>query len=142
MAAPFKLVSSPELKRFDLARYRGSADRESVALAASTAKRAQSTEGRGATRLIDNTVYHDASVRIAGQEAGGISVRIGPDMQPSVKVGDLLGLVSTQMEPDELARFSAATSAGEYVSFSMLRSAGFSVDYNAAADSIAINLGS
>ncbi|MBS0474842.1 MAG: hypothetical protein JSR28_06805, partial [Proteobacteria bacterium] len=63
----------------------------------------------------------------------------GPDMKPSIKVADLLGLVSAQMDPDALARFSMASSAGEYVSFATLRNAGFDISYNAGTDSIAIS---
>lgn len=143
--APLKLLASPELKRFDLARYRGSVGREAANLAASAPKKSAAMAGQAAkprARLIDGTVYHEATVRIAGQDSGGIAVRIGPDMKPSVKLGDLLGLVSAQMNPDDLARFSAAASAGDYVSFATLRSAGFTVDYNAAADTIAISLDS
>ena len=62
-------------------------------------------------------------------------------MKPSIKVADLLGLVAAQLDQDSAARFTAAASAQEYVSLANLREAGFTVTYNAAADSISIGAG-
>lgn len=137
---PLRIVSSPELRRFDLAKFRAAPAKPVAKLAASRTSSATGTMVRQADRLIDDVVYHHAAVSVGGQAGGDIAVRIGPDMKPSVKVADLLGLVSAQMDPDSLARFTQAGSAGEYVSFATLRSAGFDVSYNAAADSIAISV--
>lgn len=139
-SAPLQLVSSPELRRFDLAKFSSASPRPARLAASRKAASAPSAKARPADRLIDGVVYHHASVEVAGQAGGDIAVRIGPDMKPSVKVADLLGLVSAQMDPETLARFQLASSAGEYVSFAALRTAGFDVKYNAAADSIAISV--
>lgn len=138
--APLQLVNSPELRRFDLARFNKAPSRPAKLAAARKASAPLAGKARTPDRLIDGVVYHHASVEVAGQSGGEIAVRIGPDMKPSVKVGDLLGLVSAQMDPDTLARFQLAGSASDYVSFAALRSAGFEVKYNAAADSIAISV--
>ncbi|MFM5885852.1 MAG: hypothetical protein ACKOQ3_11125 [Novosphingobium sp.] len=141
--APLKIISTPELRRFDLASFRKPAARP----AGKTARMAASGKGAAPTgtkarqvdRLVDDVLYHQTPIMVGGKASGDIAVRIGPDMKPSVKVADLLGLVSAQMDPDALARFTQAGSASEYVSFATLRSAGFEVSYNAAADSIAIS---
>lgn len=138
--APLQLVDSPELRRFDLARFSKAPPRPAKLGAARKASAPLAGKTRTPDRLIDGVVYHHASVEVAGQSGGEIAVRIGPDMKPSVKVADLLGLVSAQIDPDTLARFQLAGSASEYVSFTALRSAGFEVKYNAAADSIAISV--
>ncbi|WP_296677988.1 hypothetical protein [Novosphingobium sp.] len=137
--APLKIVSSPELRHFDLAAFRKPAvkpgalagSRKGAVLAAKTSLK---------SRLVDDIIFRQTPVSIAGQSGGEITVRIGPDAKPSVKVADLLGLVSGRLDPDTMARFSLASSAGEYVSFATLRSAGFDVSYNAAYDSIAIGV--
>ncbi len=139
LTEPAALISSPELRRFDLASFRKPAPKRS-ALASSRKAPAGTAKGAQTTRLIDDVVFHQASIAVGGQADGQITVRIGPDMKPSVKVADLLSLVSAQMDPDSLARFSLASSAGDYVSFAALRTAGFDVAYNAAADSIAITV--
>jgi hypothetical protein len=139
-AAPLMLVNSPELRRFDLAKYKPVAPGPAKLVASRKASLSTSAKARTTDRLIDGVVYHQATILVAGQSGGEIAVRIGPDMKPSVKVADLLGLVSAQMDPDSLARFSTASSAGDYVSFAALRTAGFDVSYNAAADSIAISV--
>lgn len=138
--APLQLVTSPELRRFDLAKFDKAPPRAAKLAASRKSAATASAKARPADRLIDGVVYHHASVEVAGQAGGDIAVRIGPDMKPSVKVADLLGLVSAQMDPDTLARFQLASSASDYVSFATLRSAGFEVKYNAAADSIAISV--
>ncbi|MDE2412618.1 MAG: hypothetical protein KGM18_12680 [Sphingomonadales bacterium] len=136
--APLKLLSSPELRRFDLAAYRKPAPKSALAASRKGAA-ALSAKARTADRLVDDVVYHQSAISVAGHSAGSIAVRVGPDMKPSIKVADLLGLVSAQMDPDALARFSMASSAGEYVSFATLRNAGFNISYNAGTDSIAIS---
>lgn len=138
--APLALVTSPELRRFDLAKFNKAAPRPAKFAASRKSAPAAAAKAKTPDRLIDGVVYHHASVEVAGQSGGEIAVRIGPDMKPSVKLADLLGLVSAQMDPDTLARFQLASSAGDYVSFAALRSAGFDVKYNAAADSIAISV--
>lgn len=145
-APALQLVSSPELRKFDLADYHKSVPREGrfaaarkvTPVAGRTAPAA--SKARTTTRLIDEVLYHQTAISVGGQSGGDIAVRIGPDMKPSVKVGDLLSLVSAQMDPDALARFSLASGAQDYVSFADLRSAGFEVQYNAGANSIAISV--
>jgi hypothetical protein len=90
--------------------------------------------------VVGNAVYHQVSVIVAGSDGKSADVRIGADMKPSIKVGDLLGLVSDRMDPDSAARFAAASSAGDYVSLATLRAAGFDVSYNAGTDSISISV--
>ncbi|MDE2437251.1 MAG: hypothetical protein KGM49_13430 [Sphingomonadales bacterium] len=141
IAEPLKIVSSPELRRFDLARFAPSAKTRPAHLAAAKSRTtAVAAKTHAVDQLIDGVVFHQTSILVAGHPGGDIAVRIGSDMKPSVKVADLIGLVSAQMDPDSVARFSLASSAGEYVSFATLRSAGFEVSYNAAADSIAIGV--
>ena len=60
-------------------------------------------------------------------------------MKPSIRVGDLLGLVADRMDPASANRFATAASADEYVSLAALRASGFNVSYNAGTDSISIS---
>lgn len=138
---PLELVSTPELRKFDLARFSPSATAKRTAkLAASHAGPAKGAMAHKVDRLIDGVVFHQTAISFNGQSGGSLAVRVGPDMKPSIKVADLLGLVSDRLDPDAQARFSAASAAGEYVSFSALRTAGFDVSYSAGSDSIAISV--
>ena len=145
-APPLRLINSPQLRKFDLARIhnpaRTPAPAPAPALAPATAKPSQAGKLRIAPvkdRLVGGVVYHQLAVTVAGSPAKALDVRIGADMIPSIRVGDLLGLVSDRMDPASAARFAAATSAGAYVSLATLRSSGFSVSYNAGSDSISIS---
>jgi hypothetical protein len=146
-APPLRLINPPELRGFDLARV--SAPAKSVpatSVPAGFARPPVKSKASGKLEalgkkdtVVGDAVFHQVSVSIAGSEGKTIDVRIGTDMKPSIKVGDLLGLVSDRMDPDSAARFAAASSAGEYVSLATLRAAGFDVAYNAGADSISIS---
>lgn len=144
-AAPtVRLINSPELRKFDLARIHVPARTPAAALARPAAKPAQVGKVRvtGATdKLVGDVVFHQVTVTVAGSPAKPLDVRIGADMKPSIRVGDLLGLVSDRMDPASAARFASAASADEYVSLAALRAAGFSVSYNAGTDSISIGPG-
>ncbi len=89
-------------------------------------------------RVIEGVVFHPIMVSVAGSSPKRLDVRIGADLRPSIKVGDLLGLVSDRMDPASANRFASAASAEEYVSLAALRASGFNVTYNAGADSISI----
>lgn len=138
-SAPLELVSSPELRRFDLANFR-SPSAPKAKLAASRKTAAIAGRSRTSTRVVDEVLFRQTGLSIGGHPSGEVAVRIGPDMKPSIKVGDLLGVVSAQMDADALARFNLASSASEYVTFAQLRSAGLDVQYNAGSDSIAISV--
>lgn len=138
-AEPLRLVNSPELRKFDLSNYRREPLKPTRLAQSRKGAAAASAKAHRTDRLIDDILYHQTTVSVAGKTSEGITVRIGPDMKPSIKVGDLVDLVSSQMDPDSVARFSMASSANEYVSFATLRSAGFEVKYDAANDSIAIS---
>jgi len=146
LAAP-TIANPPGLRGFDLARVVPSAARKPTALIAPRAAAKPSTSSapkpRSAStrdRILDATVFHPTTIMIGGQNAGQVDVRIGADMKPSIKVGDLLGMVSAQMDPELAAQLSAASGAADYVSFAMLRDAGFKVSYNAGADSVSIGV--
>lgn len=139
-SAPLELVSSPELRRFDLANFRQPVAPKAKLAAASRKTAPVAGKARTATRLVDEVLFRQTGLSIGGHPSGEVAVRIGPDMKPSIKVGDLLDLVSAQMDADALARFNLASSANEYVTFAQLRSAGFDVQYNAGSDSIAIRV--
>lgn len=139
-SAPLELVSSPELRRFDLANFRQPVAPKAKLAAASRKAASVAGKARPATRLVDEVLFRQTGLSIGGHPSGDVAVRIGPDMKPSIKVGDLLGLVSAQMDADALARFNLASSANEYVTFAQLRSAGFDIQYNAGSDSIAISV--
>ena len=144
MAQPLHLVSSPQLRKFDLARIHVLPPAPPASLAPSRAKpdRLGNVRHTGAKdRLVEGTVYHRATVTVAGSPVRQLELRIGADMKPSIKVGDLLSLVSDRMDPASVARFTSAASAQEYVSLADLRTAGFNVSYNAGADSISITAG-
>ena len=141
------LVNRSEFKDFNLARVAGSRGPGTTELVPSKATpkalSGQTAKARSALkdRVLDESLIHVTGVTIGGQSAGTIDVRIGADMKPSVKVGDLLALVASQMDPDTYARLSVASGAEEYVNFATLRSAGFDVRYSAGTDSISIGTG-
>ena len=142
-AIPFRLVNPPELRGFDLARISALPRSVPAGFAKPAAKSPVSGKVEGLGKkdtIVGEAVFHQLSVTVAGSDATAIDVRIGADMKPSIKVGDLLGLVSDRMDPDSAARFAAASSAGDYVSLATLRAAGFDVSYNAGADRISIGL--
>ena len=139
---PLRLINSPQLRKFDLARIHAPARTPTASLSPATAKSGQAGKVRITgvkDRLVGGAVFHQVTVTVAGSSAKPLDVRIGADMKPSIKVGDLLGLVSDRMDPASAARFAAAASAGEYVSLARLRASGFNVSYNAATDSISID---
>ena len=144
-AAPtVRLINSPELRKFDLARIHVPARKPTAALARPAAKPAQVGKVRATgakDKLVGDVVFHQVTVTVAGSPAKPLDVRIGADMKPSIRVGDLLGLVSDRMDPANAARFASAASADEYVSLAALRAAGFSISYNAGTDSISIGPG-
>ena len=141
---PLRLIDSPQLRKFDLARMHAPPRTPSAALVRSGANPAQSGKVRITgvkDKLVGDVVFHRVTVTVAGSPAKPLDVRIGADMKPSLRVGDLLGLVSDRMDPASANRFASAASADEYVSLAALRAAGFSVSYNAATDSISIGAG-
>ena len=144
-AAPtVRLINTPELRKFDLARIHVPARTPPVALTRPAAKPAQVGKVRitGARdKLVGDVVFHRVTVTVAGSPAKPLDVRIGADMKPSIRVGDLLGLVADRMDPASANRFASAASADEYVSLAALRASGLSVTYNAATDSISIGAG-
>ena len=93
-------------------------------------------------RMSGDYVLHDMAFRIGDQAGGSITVRIGADLQPAVKLGDLLARVSNDMDPDLHARLSASSSTDSYVSLADLRKAGFDVAYNPSGDSLKISASS
>jgi hypothetical protein len=142
-APPFRLVNPPELRGFDLAKLSGPNRSVPAGFARPAAKSAVSGKVEGLGKkdtVVGDAVFHQVTVKVAGSDGTAIDVRIGADMKPSIKVGDLLGLVSDRMDPESAARFAAAASAADYVSLATLRAAGFEVSYNAGVDSISIGV--
>jgi hypothetical protein len=140
------LVNQPEFRSFNLAKVTGSRGPGTTELVPSRARPkplAKAAAGTAPVKdlVLDESLIHVTGVSLGGQPAGTIDVRIGADMKPSVKVGDLLALVSSQMDPDTYARLSAASGSGDYVNFATLRAAGFDVSYSAGSDSINISVG-
>lgn len=140
------LINRAEFKSFDLARVAGSRGPGTTELVPAARSRplgatATGSGSPGKDRVLDESLIHVTGVTLGGHSAGTIDVRIGADMKPSVKVGDLLALVASQMDPDTVARLSVASGASEYVSFTTLRAAGFDVSYSAGSDSISIDVG-
>jgi len=143
-AQPLRVISSPQLRKFDLGHMHAPARTPAAALTPVTAKPGQAGKtriGAAKDKLVDGVVFHQVTVTVAGSPAKPVAVRIGADMKPSIKVGDLLGLVSDRMDQASVNRFASAASAEEYVSLAALRAAGFNVSYNAASDSLSINTG-
>ena len=141
-AQPLRLINSPQLRKFDLARLHVPAGTSSAALARPVAKPVQAGKVRATgakDKLVGDVVFHQVTVTVAGSSAKPLDVRIGADMKPSIRVGDLLGLVSDRMDPASANRFASAASADEYVSLAALRASGFNVSYNAGTDSISIS---
>ena len=144
VAQPLHLVSSPQLRKFDLARIHVLPPVPPASFAPSRAKPDRLGNLRHAEakdRLVEGTVFHRVTVSVSGSPERTLELRIGADMKPSIKVGDLLGLVSDRMDAASAARFASTASAQEYVSLADLRAAGFNVSYNAGADSISITAG-
>jgi hypothetical protein len=140
-APSLRLVNPPELRGFDLAKLSGPNRAVPAGFVRAATKSAVSGKVEGLGKkdtVVGDAVFHQVSVSVAGSDGKSIDVRIGADMKPSVKVGDLLALVSERMDPDSAARFAAAASAADYVSLATLRAAGFDVSYNAGSDSISI----
>lgn len=143
-AQPLRLISAPQLRKFDLARIHDVPRTPPASLASASAKpnRAGQVRHAGAKdKLVDGVAFHRLTVSVAGSPARTLDVRIGSDMKPSIKVGELLALVSDRMDPASVARFSSAASAEEWVSLADLCTAGFGVAYNAGTDSISITAG-
>ena len=141
-AQPLHLINSPQLRKFDLARLHVPAGTSSAALARPVAKPVQAGKIRATgakDKLVGDVVFHRVTVTVAGSTAKPLDVRIGADMKPSIRVGDLLGLVADRMDPASANRFATAASADEYVSLAALRASGFNVSYNAGTDSISIS---
>jgi hypothetical protein len=139
---PLRLINPPELRGFDLAKLSSPGKSVPAGFAQPATKSALTGKIEGLGKrdtVVGDAVYHQVSVIVAGSEGASVDVRIGADMKPSIKVGDLLALVSDRMDPDSAARFAAAASAGDYVSLATLRAAGFDVAYNAGTDSISIS---
>jgi hypothetical protein len=138
---PMRLINPPELRGFDLAKLSsGAKPVPGFARPATKSAVTGKIEGLGKRdTVVGDAVYHQVSVIVAGIEGTSVDVKIGADMKPSIKVGDLLAMVSDRMDPDSAARFAAAGSAGDYVSLASLRAAGFDVSYNAGTDSISIS---
>lgn len=142
-ATPLRLINPPELRGFDLARISATPKAVPAGFAKPAARSATSGKVEGLGKkdtVVGDTVFHQVTLSVAGSDGKAIDVRIGADMKPSLKVGDLLGLVSDRMDPDSAARFAAAASAGDYVSLATLRATGFEVAYNAGTDSISISV--
>lgn len=138
------LISGSEVAGFDLGKIRGSVPLPAANLAKPSSGLAGGVQaGSNPQRdvVIGDALFHQVGLTVGGSPAQSVAVRIGDDMKPSIKVADLLGLVASQLDPESAARFAAAASAQDYVSLATLRAAGFSVAYNAAADSISIAAG-
>lgn len=138
------LISGSEVAGFDLGKIRGSALRPAANLAKPASGPAGSVQAGSSPQrdvVIGDALFHQVGLTVGGSPALSVAVRIGDDMKPSIKVADLLGLVANQLDPESAARFAAAASAQDFVSLATLREAGFSVAYNAAADSISIAAG-
>jgi hypothetical protein len=143
-AQPLHLISSPQLRKFDLGRIHVLPPVPPASLVQTRSKsdRLGKVGHAGAKdKLVDGIVFHRITVTVAGSPARTLELRIGADMKPSIKVGDLLAVVSDRMDPASVARFDSAASAQEYVSLADLRAAGFNVAYNAGTDSISITTG-
>jgi hypothetical protein len=142
-AMPMRLVNPPELRGFDLAKLAGPKRSAPEGFARPAAKSPVSGKVEGLGKkdsVVGDAVYHQLTVSVSGSDGKTVDVRIGADMKPSIKVGDLLALVSDRMDQDSAARFAAASGAGDYVSLATLRAAGFDVSYNAGADTISISV--
>ncbi len=92
-----------------------------------------------ADTVIDGAILHTMTLRIGTEDAGGITVRIADEGGPQVKLADLLAKVASGMDPELHARLSVAGAAQSYVSFAQLRTAGFEVRYDAAADTVVLD---
>lgn len=97
------------------------------------------TAGVRSERLQD-TIAGSINVQFQGGSLGAVSVRIDPDNELSLRVGDLLGLFEATMDKGVFNRLSASTSASQYISWAELREAGFTVGFDAASDQLVLGL--
>ena len=87
-------------------------------------------------KLVEGGVETQIGVQLYGERLGGVPLRVLGSGVPSLKLGDLLGLLKNRMA---LANYEALASSGaaeEFVSLDTLRKAGIAVRYDAARDEL------
>jgi hypothetical protein len=75
-------------------------------------------------------------VQMYGERLGAVPLRVLGSGVPTLRLGDLLGLVQTRLAPGQYERLAASAAAGEFVSLDTLRKAGIPVRYDAARDEL------
>jgi hypothetical protein len=81
-----------------------------------------------------NYTQHYTISRLNGFEIGAIPLRFTGDDQSSIHLRTFLSLFRSKMDPRLFDKLSAAQVADQYVSFTTLRDAGFSVNYDPKHD--------
>lgn len=108
-----------------------SAPKAATKLAARTA-----TIGKTAYRLHEDVIDFALPVRLNGEDVGSIPLRVTRDDRLWVRLGDLLTLIRSQMNPEEFERLSASSASSEYMDFEAVRRAGIALQYDSARNRI------
>jgi hypothetical protein len=77
---------------------------------------------------------HYTLSQLNGFEIGAVPLRFTGDDRSSIHLMTFLSLFRSKMDPRIYEKLSAARAAGQYVSFTTLRDAGFSVSYDPKHD--------
>ncbi|WP_338468487.1 hypothetical protein RXV95_08030 [Novosphingobium sp. ZN18A2] len=90
-------------------------------------------------RLVDGVIMHETSVSLNNHIAGRLTVKIDASGGLAVRLGDLLSMVQTEMQPSAYSRLAGSSANAEYLSFAKLRSAGIDLRYDAGDDVLVIS---
>lgn len=92
--------------------------------------------GKAAYLLKGDVIDFALPARLNGESVGTIPLRVTRDDRLWVRLGDLLTMVRSQMNPDQFELLSASAAANEYMDFEAVRRAGIALHYDAARNRI------
>lgn len=87
-------------------------------------------------RLVEGGVETRIGVQMYGERLGAVPLRVLGSGLPTLRLGDLLGLVQSRLTPGQYERLATSAAAEEFVSLDTLRKAGIPVRYDAARDEL------
>jgi hypothetical protein len=90
-------------------------------------------------KVVEGGVETQIGVQLYGTRLGAVPLRVLGSGVPSVRLGDLLGLLRNRLDTTRYDRLATSAAADSYVSLGDLRAAGIPVRYDAARDEL--NLG-
>jgi hypothetical protein len=90
-------------------------------------------------KVVAGVVEFPMQVEVGGENLGVVAMHVGAEDTLSIKLKDLLTIVSSRLDPERLKVFSASQSIEQFVSFSELRAAGIGVRYDAATNRVELS---